>query len=175
MADKISTPFLGKIAEVCIVTSDCEKTMDGLLKLGIGPFKVFEFNSSTVQDRHYYGKESKFELRVCFANQEDLVIEIMQPIGEASLMSEYLEQRRGQEGIQHIAFDCKDIPMNDRKLKMLERGFAPAMEGKWIGKKGLCHFCFFDTEASTGMVMESIEFSEDWEDPEFILYPSTEV
>jgi hypothetical protein len=66
--------------------------MDGLLKLGIGPFKVFEFNDSTVRDRQYNGSESSFELRVCFANQEDLVIEIMQPTGGISLMSEYLKQ-----------------------------------------------------------------------------------
>jgi hypothetical protein len=33
------------------------------------------------------------------------------------------------------------------------------------GRKGTCHFCFFDTEESAGTVFESIEFSEDWEDP----------
>jgi hypothetical protein len=65
--------------------------------------------------------------------------------------------------------------MKDPKSKMSERGFAPAIEGKWIGKKGHCHFCFFNTEASMGMVMESIEFSSDWEDPEFTLYLSVSV
>jgi hypothetical protein len=62
--------------------------------------------------------------------------------------------------------------MDERRIKMMERWFKPAMEGKWIGKKGTCHFCFFDTEDSTGMVVESIEFSKDWEDPEVEIYPS---
>ena len=61
--------------------------------------------------------------------------------------------------------------MKERKKEMCERGFEPAMEGIWKGKKGTCNFCFFDTEASTGTVFESIEFSEDWEDPEFDWYP----
>ena len=73
--------------------------------------------------------------------------------------------------MQHIAFDCNNIPMEDRKKEMRERGFEPAMEGIWKGKRGTCHFCFFDTEASTGTVFESIEFSEDWEDPECEWYP----
>ena len=73
--------------------------------------------------------------------------------------------------MQHIAFDCNNIPMDDRKREMQERGFEIAMEGVWKGRRGTCHFCFFDTEASTGTVFESIEFSEDWEDPEFELYP----
>jgi hypothetical protein len=45
------------------------------------------------------------------------------------------------------------------------------MEGLWIGKRGTCHFCFFDTKESTGTVFQSIEFSEDWEDPPFKWYP----
>ena len=75
------------------------------------------------------------------------------------------------EGVQHIAFDCIAMPMEGRKKEMRERGFEPAMEGDWKGEKGTCNFCFFDTEASTGTVFESIEFSDDWEDPEFEWYP----
>lgn len=54
---------------------------------------------------------------------------------------------------------------------MQARGFEPAMEGVWKGRKGTCTFCFFDTEASVGTVFESIKFSEDWEDPEHEWYP----
>jgi methylmalonyl-CoA/ethylmalonyl-CoA epimerase len=61
--------------------------------------------------------------------------------------------------------------MSERKRQMQERGFEPAMEGVWRGRKGTCHFCFFDTEESTGTVFESIEFSDDWEDPKFEWYP----
>ena len=61
--------------------------------------------------------------------------------------------------------------MQERKAEMQARGFEPVMEGVWNGRKGTCRFCFFDTEASTGAVFESIVFSEDWEDPDFVWYP----
>jgi len=44
---------------------------------------------------------------------------------------------------------------------MRKRGFEVAMEGVWKGKKGQCHFVFFDTEHTKGTVFESIEFSYD--------------
>ncbi len=91
----MSTPtlsFLGSITEVCIVTPDHKKTMDGLLRLGIGPFQIFDFNSSTVSNSNFRGKLSSFELKVCFAKQGDLTFEIMQPVRGESLMREYLDQ-----------------------------------------------------------------------------------
>ena len=87
-----STPFLGTLAEICIVTHDHHKTMDGLLRLGIGPFQVFDFTSTTVPERFFRGRPGSFELKVCFAKQGDLVFEIMQPMGGESLMAEFLEQ-----------------------------------------------------------------------------------
>jgi methylmalonyl-CoA/ethylmalonyl-CoA epimerase len=164
-------PFLGSISEICFVTPDYKKTIDGLTKLGIGPFQVFHFNSTTVRDRKYHGQSSDFELYACFAKQGSLAIEIMQPTSGRSLMSEYLERHNNQEGIQHVAFDLDNVPMEERIFKMKERGFAPAMEGWWIGKRGECHFCFFDTENATGTIFETIDFSPDWEDPECEWYP----
>ena len=61
--------------------------------------------------------------------------------------------------------------MSERKTAMRERGFEPAMEGLWEGRKGRCHFCFFDTDSSTGTTFETIDFSDDWEDPECKWYP----
>ncbi|TKA61669.1 hypothetical protein B0A49_11554 [Cryomyces minteri] len=146
--------------------------MDGLLRLGIGPFQVFEFNSTTVPEQRYRGRSGSFALKVCFAKQNDLTFEIMQPISGDSFMADYLSKHGGEEGIQHVAFDMGEKPMAERQRIMRERGFEPAMEGWWKGSKGVCHFCFFDTEASTGTVFESIEFSDDWEDPDFVWYPA---
>ena len=86
--------FLGAITEVCLVTADHKKSMDGLLRLGIGPFQVFDFTPSTVPERYFRGKSGSFELKVCFAKQGDLTFEIMQPTGGESLMAEYLDQVR---------------------------------------------------------------------------------
>lgn len=169
--NKLSANFLGNIAEVCIVTPDVYKTMSGLCKLGIGPFQVFNFNSQTVSSRVYRGQDASFELKVCFAKQGSLVFELMQPVSGPSLMADYLKRSGGREGIQHVAFDCEDMPMAERKQKMKERGFEVGMEGVWKGKEGKCHFVFFDTEDVAGTVFETIDFSKDWEDPECEWFP----
>ncbi len=88
----LRSSFLGSIAEVCIVSGDHRKTMDGLLQLGIGPFQVFDFTPSTVPERSFRGRAGSFELKVCFAKHGDLTFEIMQPTRGESLMAEYLEQ-----------------------------------------------------------------------------------
>lgn len=88
----LRSSFLGSIAEICIVSGDHKKTMDGLLRLGIGPFQVFDFTPATVTERYFRGEAGLFELKVCFAKHGDLTFEIMQPIRGDSLMAEYLDQ-----------------------------------------------------------------------------------
>ncbi|SPJ71742.1 uncharacterized protein FTOL_01470 [Fusarium torulosum] len=158
------TPFLGKVVEICIVSSDCRRTASELSKLGIGPFHIYEFNEGTVSDRQYRGQPSDFELLVAFATQGDIVWEIMQPVSGSSIMREFLD-RRG-EGIHHVAFDCDHIPPQQRREEFQRRGYTVVQSGIWHGKKGTCEFMFFDTEGAIGTCFESYNFSVDWEDPE---------
>lgn len=90
--ETLRSSFLGSIAEVCIVSGDHKKTMNGLLQLGIGPFQVFDFTPTTVPERYFRGQAGTFELKVCFAKHAGLTFEIMQPMGGESLMAEYLDQ-----------------------------------------------------------------------------------
>jgi methylmalonyl-CoA/ethylmalonyl-CoA epimerase len=158
------SPFLGKVVEICIVSSDCRRTTSELSKLGIGPFHIYEFNGSTVSDRQYRGQPSDFELLVAFATHGDIVWEIMQPVSGSSIMREFLD-RRG-EGIHHVAFDCDHIPPQQRREEFQRRGYTVVQSGIWHGKKGTCEFMFFDTEGAIGTCFESYNFSVDWEDPE---------
>ncbi len=38
---RLSNSFLGKLIEVCIVTADYRRTIEGLVRLGIGPWMVY--------------------------------------------------------------------------------------------------------------------------------------
>ncbi|VUC32071.1 unnamed protein product [Clonostachys rosea] len=135
-----TTSFLGKVVEICIVSLDCRKTIAELSKLGIGPFRMFEFNSETVSDRQYRGQAGDFELLVAFATYGDIAWEIMQPVTGSSLMREFLDTRG--EGIHHVAFDCHNVSPQQRKEEFQKRGYKVAQSGIWRGRK------------------------EDWEDPE---------
>ncbi|MCJ1333090.1 hypothetical protein MMC10_009784 [Thelotrema lepadinum] len=160
--------LLGNLIEICFVTPDAKKTIDGLTVLGIGPFKMYTFNSATVIDFTYHGKPAdECGLTVAFAQHKGLTIEIMQPDSGLSLMADFLRENGGREGIQHIAFDMGGKMSAEQRVEaMKQRGIEVAMSGRWKGKKGTCDFVFFDTLLSTGTVFETIEFSEDWEEPE---------
>ena len=127
-AQKVAPPFLGKLVEICIVTRNHRRTIDGLLRLGIGPFQIHTFTPSNVTQQYYLGKPSPFSLKVCFAKQGSLVWEIMEPIGnDPSLMSDFLSTHG--EGIHHVAFDCDARPVAERKEEFSKRGFELVQEG----------------------------------------------
>lgn len=169
-------PVLGNINEICLVTPNIYETMDGLQPLGIGHFTVYRFDSNTVTNRQLNGEAADFELLVAFARQNELVVELMQPLnGTNSMMAAYLQANGCVSGIQHVAFDMGNVPMDERIKIMHERGFKIGMEGIWHGKKGQCRFVYFDTASKgAGTCFETIEFSKDWEEPEGELYPRKE-
>jgi len=168
---KVAGPFLGNVQEICIITRDHKKTIDGLSRLGIGPFQIHTFNSSSVTNQTFRGKQASFELTVCFATQGSIVWELMEPISGDSIMKEFLDAHG--EGIHHVAFDCNHVPPKERRAEFEKRGFGLAQSGVWHGKRGTCEFMFFDTEGAISTCFESYCFSEDWEDPEStVWYPN---
>ncbi len=157
----MSNSFLGKIVEVCLVTEDHERTMEGLVRLGIGPFRVYTFSPETVTEQTYNCDASPFSVKVCFATNDNLTFEIMQPLSGRTIMREFLDEHG--EGIHHIAFDCCGVPWNERIKLFADRGFTPAQSGRWLNKNS---FSFFDTEAATTTCFETYHFPPGFAYPE---------
>jgi methylmalonyl-CoA/ethylmalonyl-CoA epimerase len=157
----LSNSFLGKIVEVCFVTEDHLRTMAGLVRLGIGPFRVYTFNPDSVTQQTYHGQPSSFSLTVCFATNNDLTFEIMQPVSGRTVIREFLDAHG--EGIHHIAFDCGGAPWDQRIKLFTDRGFAATQSGRWLDQNS---FSFFDTEAATTTCFETYHFPPDFEFPE---------
>jgi methylmalonyl-CoA/ethylmalonyl-CoA epimerase len=153
--------FMGKIVEIAIVTRDHKRTMEGLWKLGIGPWQVYTFGPHNTENQTYRGVPSAFELKVCFAQSGTMIWEIMQPISGPSIFAEFLE--RHGEGIHHVAYDCNNIPFEERIEEFAKRGFKLTQSGSWLGKN---HFAFFEMEQETTTCFETYIFPEDWEYPD---------
>ena len=162
-ATELSNSFLGNLIEVCFVTADHRRTMEGLVRLGIGPWRIYTFDSTTVTDRTYRGGAADFAIKVCFADVGDLALEIMQPLYGPSIFQEYLDTHG--EGIQHIAFDCGEKPWADRIAEFGSRGFPSVQSGRFVDANA---FAFFDTEKATGTTFEtySIPAGFEWPEPE---------
>jgi len=162
--------FLGNVVEIAMVTYDIKKTMDGLLQLGIGPWQVFEFSPKNTSNQTYRGKPSEFVLKVGFAQSGNMVWELMEPVSGPNIFSEFLDAHG--EGIHHVAFDCNNIPFEERIEELNRRGFEVVQSGSWLGTN---HYAFFNTENATGTCFETYAFPSDWVYPEpDYWYPAAE-
>ena len=160
-ATTLSNGFLGKLIEICFVTTDHRRTMEGLVRLGIGPWRVYTFDSATVTDRTYRGADADYAIKVCFADVGDLAVEIMQPLYGPSIFQEFLDAHG--EGIQHVAFDCEERPWEQRAAECEHRGFPEIQSGRFMDANA---FAFFDTEAATGTTFETYSIPPGFVGPE---------
>ena len=119
---KLQPSFLGDVIEIAFVTPDHKKTMDGLLKLGIGPWRVYTFSPLNTTEQTYRSEPADYEIKVCFAESGNVIWELMQPLSGPTIFEEYLRKNPG-EGIQHVAFNCSDIPYEDRIAEFERCGF----------------------------------------------------
>jgi methylmalonyl-CoA/ethylmalonyl-CoA epimerase len=143
-ATSMSNAFLGDLIEICFATEDCRRTMEGMVRLGIGPWRVYTFDGSTVTDREYGGEPADWALKVAFADVGDIAFEIMQPLYGPSIIREFLDGRG--EGVHHIAFDCGETAWDARSEEFAGRGFRCSQAGRFMDSNA---FAFFDTEGAT--------------------------
>ncbi len=158
--NKLKDEFLGNVIEIAIVTRDHKRTMEGLWRVGIGPWRVYTFNPENTSQQTYRGKPSPFTLTVCFAQSEGMVWEIMEPVAGPTIFAEFLEQHG--EGIHHVAYDCHNIPFNQRIAEFERRGFQMVQSGIWMNNQ----FAFFETESATTTCIETIGIPDNWNYPE---------
>ena len=159
--DSVTDLFLGNAVEIAMVTRDHKRTMEGLCRLGIAPWQVFTFSPENTTNQTYRGRPSPFVMRVCFAQIGSLVWELIEPVSGATIFAEFLD--RHGEGLHHVAYDCNNIPFEQRIAEFARRGFPVVQSGSWMGKN---HFAFFETEQVTTTCLETYVFPGDWEYPE---------
>lgn len=158
---ELSNSFLGDAIEVCVVTRDYRRTMRGLVRLGIGPWRVYTFSPETVTEQRYRGGAAEYSIKVCFAQTADLVWEIMQPLEGPTIFAEFLEGHG--EGIHHMAFDCSGMPWEQRMAEFEARGFECVQSGRWMDQNS---YAFFATQGAASTVFETYFFPPDFVFPE---------
>lgn len=159
-ASAIPQAFLGRVDEICLVTADRQRTAEGLLRLGIGPWRFMEITPENTTKQTYRGQRIPFSIRVGFATVGETVFELMEPTDQNSIFAEHLKAKG--EGLHHVSFDLGGRPWTERIDAFKSRGFEPVQSGLWMDA---VRFAFFDTEAATGMSFETYQYPEDWTDP----------
>lgn len=144
-----------------MATEDVERTLEGLVRLGIGPWRLYTFDADTVADRTYQGAAADYGLRVAFAAVGDVAFEVMQPLHGPSVIRDFLNAHG--EGVHHLAFDCNGLAWQQRLDSFADRGFPCLQSGRFAGANS---FAFFDTEAATGTTFETHAMPENFSWPQ---------
>jgi hypothetical protein len=140
-----------RVIQASWVVDDLEATARSWIETtGIGPFYLFE--NIPVEEPRYRGALIALEFSVAIAQAGDVQIELVSQQNDGP--SAYRDLiASGESGFHHVALYCKDYDADLRTY--VERGFIPAVEGKFAGKR----FCYVDTSAAIGCMVELIEDS----------------
>ena len=145
--------IFGAVRQNGYVVKDIEAAMDHWLNvMGVGPWYYIK-QVKTDYFRHR-GLDTPVEMSIALANSGDLQIELIQQRNDApSMYKEFLDG--GHEGLQHMSYWTEDYQALYDKAQAL--GFKVGHEGRIGGEQG--RFCYFDTEAHPGTVVEISDIS----------------
>jgi hypothetical protein len=100
-------PLFTDTLQVGIVVRDLDEAMRVYYhEFGIGPWEVYEMNSSCVEDMTMDEKRQDYAMRVALAMVGKLQWELIEPVGENNIYAQFLAERG--EGLHHLGVATKD-------------------------------------------------------------------
>jgi len=89
----VADDLLGDMVQICLVTRDHKRTMDTLLRLGIGPWRIHRHHPGTTRDTRYRGQAHTFTAVMAYAHSANIMWEIVEPVHGTGVFNEFLEKR----------------------------------------------------------------------------------
>ena len=160
--DAVLGDIPGDIVQVCLVTRDHKRTMDGLMKLGIGPWRIHVFDRDTTSDTHYHGQTHWFSAVMGYASSANMMWEVVEPTGGTSIFEDVLA-RKG-EGVHHLGLSLRGLNFDDAIASFAERGFSVAQSGRVWG--GDTTFAFVGTFDELGIYLELTDSAPGFKPPD---------
>ncbi|WP_420003673.1 VOC family protein [Arenibacterium sp. LLYu02] len=131
---------------ICILVHDLEARQAAYERLGIGPWYDYP-KSGTYTEFHVPNPEASKAMRYKCCDLGNVQLQLCDPGALDSPQKRHLESQG--EGVYHLGFEVADL-------------IAAQAEGRALGLDVIAHgrrtdesgFCYFDTKASTGLVLE---------------------
>ena len=100
-------PVLDSIDSVGIVVKDLKTTAGNFMEFfGIGPFAVYEYGRENIEDLTVKKERSGCSYLVAKCRLNDCTIDLIQPLDDKSIFSEFLESCG--ENLFHIGYKADD-------------------------------------------------------------------
>lgn len=137
---------LGPLGQVGVVVRDIEQVMAHYTETyGLGPWRTVTVDTVS----QHRGQPRPLKMKLAFASLGPVQLELIQPLGEESIYSEFLKARG--EGVQHLGFYFDSLEETVGKFQ--EAGIA-VVQGRWTKEGG---FAYMDTEGVGGVCLELLQ------------------
>lgn len=134
------------VHHICIVVHDLEKSLAYYRSIGFGPWFDYPKGGSYLEF-DVPSEEASNAMRYKCVQLENVQIQLCQPGPLDSPQRRYLDEHG--EGVYHIGFEVSDRDAAEAEGRAL--GLKVVARGR---KEDLSGFCYFDTRADAGVVLE---------------------
>ena len=149
--EKYHDPGLKKVIQVAIVVRDIEATSkrwSELLGMPVPEIKTTRPGHEVKMT--YRGKPSEGQVKLAFFNLGQVVLELLQPVGEGTSWKEILDKRG--EGVHHLGFQVVDPEKTTQALE--KEGFPVIHKGRYDSDDGT--YIYFDSQNALGVLIEAL-------------------
>ena len=141
--------MFSRFDHIGVIVRNLDKAIEYYQSLGIGPFEKMDLSGLT--GKTMYGKPTDFETEMAMAKLGAVGIELIQPVKDAPLFEEFLENNG--EGINHIAFVVDDLKKETAKLT--GKGAKVILEARLESGGG---GAYLDTREVGGVIIELVQW-----------------
>jgi methylmalonyl-CoA/ethylmalonyl-CoA epimerase len=136
-----------KFSQAAIVVRDLKaSTKHFWEELGVGPWKIWRFDSSNLTDMTLHGNPAEYSFIVGMAYVGDVSIELVQPLEGESIFKEFLNKKG--EGIHHLKYSSQEA---ERIVEQFKKRGGKVLQSARIGDAA---FHYLDTESKLGFILE---------------------
>jgi methylmalonyl-CoA/ethylmalonyl-CoA epimerase len=148
---KYHDPGLKKVIQIAIVVRDIESAaMHWSEVLGMPVPEIRTTRPGHEVRMTYRGKPSEGRVKLTFFNLGQVVLELMQPVGEGTSWKEILDKKG--EGIHHLGFQVADPEKTTRALE--QEGYPVIHRGRYDSDDG--DYIYFDSQKALGVLIEAL-------------------
>lgn len=136
-----------KLSQVALVVRDLRASMKHFWEeLGVGPWKIWTFDSRNLADMTLHGKPGEYSFKVGVAYIGEISIELVQPLDGESIFKEFLDKRG--EGIHHLKCSSENA---EAIVETFKKNGGKVLQSARIGDAA---FHYLDTQSKLGFILE---------------------
>ncbi len=153
-AEKKAAPDRGLgtrvVTQIAVVVKDVERSAKAYADVLGVPVPKWEL-TDTVERAHtrYLGQPSKAQAKLAFIELQNIVIELIEPVGGPSTWRSFLDAKG--EGVHHIAFQVEGMDKRVADLKI--KGLPLIQTGDYTGGR----YAYVDGTAKLAVILELLE------------------